>query len=300
MVQRAYEAVRRHGSWHTGFSRGLAISLILSMLLPVSRLMADEAQVGLSYAGLNHVNDSFSSGVYHFRPGLTNSFERVVSYSPFPTYGGGEVFFRFSGPLGEGHTFGVAIGEETASGARTREFRGGYLTNAEHTFLFQYMLFTYRYGIPLTGFSRNMVLHVGGGMGFLPNTQWSISGYQSDLGAYNKSYSALLTSTTGYQYRIETALQKKWGNLFVEVGARLDYRMAADFSGTAGGATAYAMTLSDGTHAVTPDLLDLYSMQQTAKNQYVDAGLQFNGVVRHEAQMIWATTGLFLSAGLRF
>lgn len=256
--------------------------------------------MGLSIAGLNHVNDSFSSGVYHFRPGLTNSFERVVSYSAFPLYGSGEAFFRFIGPLGEGHTFGLTVGQETASGARTREYRSGYLTSVGHTFLFQYLLFTYRYGIPLTGLSRNVTVQLGGGMGFLPMTQWGISGTQTDLAGYNKPYSAVLSSSTGYQYRIEAAVQKKWGVFFVELGARVDYRMAADFTGTAGGATTHAFTLSDGTHAVTPDLLDLYEMQRLARNQYLDPGLHFNGLVRHEMQMIWSTTGLFLSTGLRF
>lgn len=280
--------------------RGLLSGLLLLSSIFSQRLAADEFQVGLSLAGLNHVNDSFSAGVYNFRPGLTNSFERVVSHSAFPLYGSGEVFFRFTGPLGEGHTFGLVAGEETASGARTREVRGGYLTSVGHTFLFQYILFTYRYGVPLTGLSRNVTVQLGGGMGFVPRTQWGISGYQTDLGGYNKPYSALLSSRTGYQYRIEAALQKKWGVLFVELGARVNYRMAAEFTGTAGGTTTRGYTLADGTHAVTPDLLDLYDMQRLARNQYLDPALHFNGLVKHEVQMIWSTTGVFLSAGLRF
>ncbi len=279
----------------------LVLKLLLILAAPVTgRLHADEFEFGFTYGLLSHNEDSFSGGVYRFRPGLYNAFQRGIVYDPFPVYGTGEVFFRFSGPIGDNHSFGIAYGQEEAGGASTTEIRTSYFTNVKHTFDFRYLLFTYHYAIPIRSYFRNISLEVGGGLGLLPLTRWHIKGYQTDLGSFNRSYEALLESNSGFQYRMELVLVKKWRAAVFRFGARIDYRLAGDFTGLAGGSEVRPFTLTDGTHALTPDLLDLVELQEAAKNQYLDPSLRFEGLVRGGTEMTWGTTGLFASVGVRF
>lgn len=279
----------------------LVINLLLLLAAPLTgRLNADEFEFGFTYGLLSHNEDAFSGGVYRFRPGLFNAFQRGIIYDPFPVYGSAEVYFRFSGPIGENHSFGIAYGQEEAGGSSTTEIRTSYFTHVKHAFDFRYLLFTYHYAVPIRSYFRNLSLEVGGGLGLLPLTRWHIQGYQTDLGSFNRSYEASLESNSGFQYRLELVLVKKWRAAVFRVGARIDYRLAGDFSGIAGGSEVRPFTLTDGTHALTPDLLDLVELQAAVKNQYLDPSLRFEGLVKGETEMTWGTTGLFASVGVRF
>lgn len=277
------------------------LKLLLILAAPVTgRLYADEFEFGFIYGILYHNEDSFSGGVYRFRPGLYNALQRGIIYDPFPVYGTAEVFFRFSGPIGENHSFGIAYGQEEAGKASTTEIRTGYFTDVKHTFDFRYLLLTYHYAILIRSYFRNISLEFGGGLGLLPLTRWHIEGYQTDLGSFNRSYEALLESNSGFQYRMELALVKKWRAAVFRLGARIDYRLAGDFTGLARGSEIRPFTLTDGTHALTPDLLDLVELQEAVQNQYFDPSLRFEGPVRGETEMTWGTTGLIVSVGVRF
>ncbi|MBW7858449.1 MAG: hypothetical protein H3C43_09190 [Leptonema sp. (in: Bacteria)] len=76
---------------------------------------ADEFQVGLTAAYLTHNDNSFSGGLYRIRPGLYKAFERVTTYQPFQPYFSYEFYFRYSGPIGANHSFGITIGKDRDS-----------------------------------------------------------------------------------------------------------------------------------------------------------------------------------------
>ncbi|MBW7858450.1 MAG: hypothetical protein H3C43_09195 [Leptonema sp. (in: Bacteria)] len=180
------------------------------------------------------------------------------------------------------------------------EIRSAYITILNQNFEFNYLLFTYHYSLPLPGYIRNLSLEIGGGMGVLPLIRWRINGYQTDFGNFNKRYNALIESNNGFQYRLETALVKKWKAAVFRLGVRFDYRLAGDFTGVAGGSSIRPFTLTDGTHALTPDLLDLVDLNQAARNQYLDLSLQFQGIIKGHTEMLWGTNSIFLSVGFRF
>jgi hypothetical protein len=275
------------------------VLIVFAACLPV-RLHADEFETGVTFGWHSHNEDRFSGGVYRFRPGLYNPFQRVIQYRPFAPCGSAEVFFRFRGPIGENHSFGIAYGEEEASKATTTEVRTGYFTRVKHTFDFRYLLFTYHYSIPIRSYFRNLSLEVGGGLGLVPLTAWHIKGYQTDLDSFNRRYDALLESNSGFQYRLELVLVKKWRAAVFRVGSRIDYRLAGDFTGRANRSEVRPFTMTDGTHALTPDLLDLVELQAAVRNQYLDPSLRFEGLVKGATEMTWGSTGIFVSVGARF
>lgn len=277
--------------------------LILSfsvVLISVKEIRADEFQVGLTSVYLTHNDNSFSGGLYRIRPGLYNAFYRVVAYQPFQPYSAFEFYFRYTGPIGDNHSFGLAIGQELTGRATTTEIRSVYITKLNQTFEFNYLLFTYHYSIPIQSYFRNVSLEIGGGMGILPMIRWRIDGYQTDYNNFNKRYNALIESNNGFQYRLEAALVKKWKAIVFRLGIRFDYRLAGDFTGIAGGNSVRPFTLTDGTHALTPDLLDIIELNQSARNQYLDLSLKTQGIVKGHTEMLWGTNSLFLSVGFRF
>ncbi len=280
--------------------RTYLFALCLLLVPFYEKLHADDFEFGLTYGLLSHNEDSFSGGVYRFRPGLADALQRGIAYSPFSLYGSAEAYLRFSGPIGPKHSFGIAYGEEKADGASTTEVRSTYFTHVDHSFDFRYLLFTYHYSIPIRSYFRNISLEAGGGIGLLPLTRWHVDGYRTNGGSVQRSYNALLESNTGYQYRMELVLVKKWKSMVFRLGTRIDYRLAGDFTGAAGGSEVQPFTLTDGTHTLTPDLLDLVELQQAAQNQSVDPVLRVEGLIRGKTEMTWGTTGLFFSAGVRF
>ena len=283
-------------------------SILIFILLPlfpfvvpsVSSLQADEFEIGMIAAAVSHNDDSFSGGVYRFRPGLYRAFYRAVAYEPFGIYGGGEVFVRWRGPISDLHSFGFAFGQEQTGKAQTIEWRSSYWSKVDHTFDFKYFLFTYHYTVPVQSYFRNLSLEIGGGMGFLPLARRRINGFQTDFSGYYRRYDGLIESNQGFQYRLDLSLVKKWRALVVRLGGRIDYRVAGNLTGKAGSNEVKPFTMTDGTHALTPDLLDIVDLQQQVQNQYLDTSLRFEGVVKGPAQLTWGSTSLFLSVGFRF